>query len=405
MSADRDHQPPTPLPDRGSDAVEGHRLTALARLSGGMAHDFNNVLHVIKNATDLLRLKLPNPDPDIARLLDMLGRNAEGGRRLTRELLAFAGRQPLAPVPLNANRLIADMQHKARETLGRQLQLETVLGGSLWQVEADSAELEAAILRLIQNARDAMGASGKVTIETANIALGETPAIPARIPAGNYVCIAVRDHGPGIAHEALPRIFEPYFTTKEGTPMAGLGLSRVYGFVTQMRGHVAVESRLGHGTMVKMYLPRYGAADSAGGEREQNVVALGAKSARLGALGLHGLRVLVVEDESLIGMLAEDLLEQLGCRMAGLVSSVGRALDAVKSGEIDFALLDVDIGGEPVYPVALALQARGVPFLFMSGYGGLDGAWQGRPIVQKPFDVDQLKREIERALTEGNPPA
>ena len=401
----RDQESPTPRPDPRTEAVEGHRLSALARLSGGMAHDFNNILHVIKNATDLLRLKLPQPDADIARLLDMLSRNAEGGRRLTRELLAFAGRQPLAPAPLNANRLIADLQHRAREVLGRQLQLEVVLGGSLWHVEADPTELEAAILRLVQNARDAMGVAGNVTIETANVSLAETPAIPALIPAGDYVCVSVRDQGAGIAQEALPRIFEPYFTTKEGTPMAGLGLSRVYGFVTQMQGRVAVESRQGHGTTVKLYLPRYGAADSPAGEREQNVVPLGAKPARPGARGLPGLRVLVVEDESLIGMLAEDLLEQLGCRMAGLVSSVGGALDAVKSSEIDFALLDVDIGGEPVYPVALALQARGVPFLFMSGYGGLDDAWRGRPIVQKPFDVDQLKREIERALSAGSPAA
>jgi len=114
---------------------------------------------------------------------------------------------------------------------------------------------------------------------------------------------------------------------------------------------------------------------------------------------LSGLRVLVVEDESLIGMLAEDLLEQLGCRMVGLVSSLGKALDMAKRTDIDFALLDVDINGERVYPVAAALQARGVPFVFMSGYGGLDGPWSGRRIVQKPFDLEQLRREIEQAIS------
>jgi DNA-binding response OmpR family regulator len=121
-------------------------------------------------------------------------------------------------------------------------------------------------------------------------------------------------------------------------------------------------------------------------------------SQRRGARSLAGLRVMVVEDESLIGMLAEDLLEQLGCRMVGLVSSLGKALEMAKSPDIDFALLDVDIGGEPVYPVALALQARNVPFVFMSGYGGLDGPWRGSPIIQKPFDLVQLRTEIERAL-------
>ena len=138
-----------------------------------------------------------------------------------------------------------------------------------------------------------------------------------------------------------------------------------------------------------------------GAVAEANVVALGTKPARPGARGLAGLRVMVVEDESLIGMLAEDLLEQLGCRMVGLVSTISRALEMASTAEIDFALLDVDIAGEPVYPVATALQARGVPFIFMSGYGGLEGAWRGSPIVQKPFDMAQLRSEIERALAAG----
>ena len=179
--------------------------------------------------------------------------------------------------------------------------------------------------------------------------------------------------------------------------MIGLGLSRVYGFVTQVRGHITVDSVPGEGTRVTLYLPRH--QQPAGDTGAPKVVPLGAKSARQQApASLAGLRVLVVEDESLIGMLAEDLLEQLGCRMVGLVSSIGRALEIAKSAEVDFALLDVDIGGEPVYPVARALEAKGVPFLIMSGYGGLDGPWRGRPIVHKPFDLEQLKKEIERAL-------
>ena len=398
MTAGRDLVASSPDRDASPESSEWHRLDALARLSGGVAHDFNNLLHVIKNATELLRLKVPQADPDVARLLEMLNRNAERGRRLTGELLAFAGRQRLQPVPVNTNRLIADLQQRVRDVLGRGVQVETALGGSLWPVHADPAELKTAILKLVENARDAMGGSGKVAIETSNAALEDTPAIPARIPAGEYVCVAVRDEGSGIPGEALPRVFEPYFTTKDGAPMAGLGLSRVYGSVKQMQGHVAIESRVGSGTTVRLYLPRL-SADKGAEDRQPNIVPLASTAGRPGGLpDLAGLRVLVVEDESLIGMLAEDLLEQLGCRMVGLVSTVSRAIETVQTAELDFALLDVDIGGEPVYPVALALQARGVPFLFMSGYGGLDGPWRGRPIVQKPFDVDQLKSEIERAL-------
>ena len=371
-----------------------------------MAHDFNNILHVIKNATELLRQKLAHADPDSERLIDMLSRNADRGKQLTGELLAFAARRPLHRVALNANREIADMQHRLREALGRGVHIETALGGSLWQVNADPAELQVVILKLAENARDAMSAGGKLTIETANAVMAETPGIPDHIPAGEYVCIAVRDHGEGMTPETLGRAFEPYFTTKNAGPMTGLGLSRVYGFAKQMDGRVAVESRLGFGTTVRLYLPRLQAgadADVPVPDRpESKVVALSAKpGGARGPKGLVGLRVLVVEDESLIGMLAEDLLEQLGCRMVGLVSSIGGALEMAKSTELDFALLDVDIGGQPVYPVALALQARGVPFLFMSGYGGLDGPWRGRPIVQKPFDLDQLRREIEGALAGG----
>jgi nitrogen-specific signal transduction histidine kinase len=381
--------------------AQADKLEALLRLSSGMAHDFNNILHVIKNATAALR-HTAGEGAETARLLDMLERNAVRGTLLTRELLAFAARQPLSPVPLNVNRLIAGMQHRLRDVLGRGAQVETVLGGSLWQVQADEAELETAVVKLAENARDATAAAGKITIETANALIEDAQALHAGIEPGEYVTIAVRDTGGGMTAETLSRAFDPYFTTKEAGPMTGFGLPRVYGFVKQMRGHLTVDSAAGAGTAVTVYLPRLrqAAAEAPGRQRSEPKLVgtspIAARAAR--PKGLAGLRVLVVEDESLIGMLAEDLLEQLGCRMVGLVSSLRKALELAKSAELDCALLDVDIGGEPVYPVAMALQARGVPFLFMSGYGGLDEPWRAHPIVQKPFDVDQLRREIERVL-------
>jgi len=367
------------------------KLDALVRLSGEVAHDFNNILHVIRNAVELLRSKIPPADPEAARLLDMLSRNAARGSRITRELLAVAARQPLNLVAVNASRVIADMQHVLRDTLGRSVQVETSLGGSLWPVYADAKALEAMVFKLAENSRDAMGGAGTIAIETANQRIDEARAAPSGIPAGDYVCIAVRDSGVGMSAETLRRAFDPYFTTKDHGPLTGLGLSHVHGLVRQLGGRIVVESAPGAGTTVRIFLPRF---DAAAGE-ERRVVPLSPSAA---PKSLEGLRVLVVEDESLIGMLAEDLLEQLGCRMVGLVSSVGKALELAKSAELDLALLDVDIGGEPVYPVASALLKRGVPFLFMSGYGGLEEPWRGRPIVQKPFDLDQLRREIERAL-------
>jgi nitrogen-specific signal transduction histidine kinase/CheY-like chemotaxis protein len=404
MNPDSNPHAMAPAEPAGGASAQHEKLEALARLGGGMAHDFNNILHVIKSATELLRRQLPNAGDDVARLLEMLTRNAERGTGLTRDILAFAARHTLQPAALNANRVIAEMQDRLRQALGRGPQIETALGGSLWQVHADPAELETAILNLAKNARDAMAGGGKVVIETANVVVDAAAAKHRGIAPGEYVAIAVRDGGSGMSTATRARAFDPYFTTKAPGPMTGLGLSRVYGFVKQMQGHIELDSAPGSGTTVTLYLPRFteGAANALRTEpqAQTNVLSLTARPLRArGAGALAGLRVLVVEDESLIGMLAEDLLEQLGCRMAGLVSSLARALDMARTADIDLALLDVDIAGEPVYPVATALQARGVPFLFMSGYGGLEGPWQGRPIVQKPFDLVQLRSEIERALS------
>ena len=403
MNADRNSFPEAAPESGKAGSPRQDKLEALVRLSAGVAHDFNNILHVIKNAAELLRRKIPDGDPEAARLLEMLTRNAGRGTRLTRELLAFAGRQPLDTATVNPNRLIADMQDRLRDSLGRGVSLDTMLEGSLWQVRADAGELESALLNLALNARDAMAGSGKVIIETANATVDEPRATRSGIAPGEYVAITVRDSGHGMSAETLAKAFDPYFTTKDAGTMSGMGLSRVYGFVRQAEGHIDIESSPGQGTTVTLYLPRLRHAQSAppAAVREGiNVVALNAVATpRLrAAKGLAGLRVLVVEDESLIGMLAEDLLEELGCRMVGLVSSLGKALEMARSAELDFALLDVDIGGEPVYPVAAALEARGVPFVFMSGYGGVEEPWRGRRIVQKPFDLERLRREIEHTL-------
>jgi nitrogen-specific signal transduction histidine kinase len=406
MTADRNlHSLASRKPGESVKAQQ-EKLEALARLSGGMAHDFNNILHVIKNATELLHRKVAHAEPEVERLLDMLKRNAGRGTRLTRELLAFAGRQPLEPSAVNPNRLIAGMQDRLRDALGRGVPVDSMLEGSLWQVHADPAELETAILNLALNARDAMGGAGKIIIETANVTVDKPRDAQDDLALGDYVAISVRDSGRGMTAETLARAFDPYFTTKDAAPMTGLGLSRVYGFIRQTQGYIDVESVPGAGTTATLYLPRLAQPASTEmpvqPQADPKVVVLNTTAAPArAATGLSGLRVLVVEDESLIGMLAEDLLEQLGCRMVGLVSSLGKALEMAKSVDVDFALLDVDIGGEPVYPVAATLQARGVPFVFMSGYGGLEGPWRGRPIVQKPFDLAQLRNEIQRAMSAG----
>jgi nitrogen-specific signal transduction histidine kinase/CheY-like chemotaxis protein len=380
------------------DAQQQARLAALSRLGRGVAHDLNNILHVINSVADLLERRLPRDDPAIGELLGMLQRNIGRGKELTIGLLAFCGRETLRPVALSPNRLIADLTERLRQTVGRGVAVETHLAGSLWQVHADQAALERAILNLALNGRDAMPQGGKLTIETANVALGSAELAGAALEPGDYVAITIRDEGGGMSKDVMASAFEPYFTTKDSGHMVGLGLSQVYGFVRQSCGHVRIESAPAAGTAVTLFLRRLDEPQAA----LSNIVALGPKSAKARATpGLRGLRVLVVEDESLIGMLAEELLEQLGCRMTELVSSLPKALEMANRADIDFALLDVDVGGEPVYPLAQLLRARGVPFVFMSGYGGLEGAWAGHPIIQKPFDLAQLKLEIERALAGG----
>ena len=396
MTAERDVQgAPRGAEDR-TRAEE--KLEALTRFGGGVAHDLNNILQVIKSSGELLRRRLSKTDADTARLLEMVTRNAERGTALGRALLAFSARQVLEPVALNPSRLIADMADRLRQDLGQGATLETALGGGLWPIAADRAELETAITNLAFNARDAMAGRGKVTIETANATLDEALAARHGIAPGQYVTITVRDSGSGMSDEILVSAFDPYFTTKEGAK--GLGLSRVYGFIRQSGGQIRVDSVQGAGTTVTLYLPRLTGgevAPIAARGPDANVLSLSARPASTGR-DLAGLRVLVVEDESLIGMMVEDLLEQLGCRMIRLVSSLDKALEAAKQGDFDLALLDVDLGGEPSYPVAQALQARGVPFVFMSGHGALEAAWRNRPIIQKPFDLAQFRREIERVL-------
>jgi CheY-like chemotaxis protein len=306
-----------------------------------------------------------------------------------RRLLAFSGRLSLERHAINANELIAGMIDRLREVAKAGVAVETSLDRALWWISTDPDELRAVIMSLVANARDALLQGGTLALETANVAMEKSVS-----------SISVRDNGIGMTPEVMAKVFDPYFTTKETGYGVGLGLSEVYGFVKQSNGHIEIDSAPGRGTKVTLYFPRTSAPDVADLPEEPPVSAgivektPEAETAR----GLAGLQVLVVEDASPVGTLAEDLLDQLGCNMIGLVSSVEKALEMADREKIDLALLDVDLRGEPVYPVAEALQARGIPFVFMSGYGGLDQPWNNRPIIQKPFELAQLQSAMEIAL-------
>jgi PAS domain S-box-containing protein len=230
------------------------KMEAVAQLTGGVAHDFNNMLAVVIGALSLVQHKLAKGETDVERFLAGAIDGAERAAALTQRLLAFSRRQPLAPQRLDLNKLVAGMIELLGRTLGEAIHIETAPGIGLWPVRADPGQLENAILELSANAGDAMPDGGKLTIEASNALVDETFALEYAIAPGEYVQVAVADSGTGMAPDMIAKAFDPFFTTKgEGT---GLGLSQVYGFVCQSGGHVTIHSELGIGTTVTIYLPR-----------------------------------------------------------------------------------------------------------------------------------------------------
>ncbi|MDO8298464.1 ATP-binding protein [Lacisediminimonas sp.] len=235
---------------------QSQRLESVGQLTGGMAHDFNNLLTVIMGNAELLSEQLAG-DPRLAGTADTVLKAAQRGADLTQRLLAFARRQPLDPRPVNVDALVAGMTPMLRGTLGEQVEIGFSPMPGLWPALADASQLESALLNLCINARDAMPNGGRVTIETANQLLDEDfGARHGDLLPGPYVLLAVSDTGTGIAPAHASRVFEPFFTTKEKDKGTGLGLSMVYGFIKQSGGQINIDSELGRGTTVSMYLPR-----------------------------------------------------------------------------------------------------------------------------------------------------
>jgi signal transduction histidine kinase/ActR/RegA family two-component response regulator len=376
------------------------KMDAIGHLTGGLAHDFNNMLAIILGNLDLARRRLAKGETGIDKFLN----NAlEGGRRaatLTQRLLAFARRQPLAPQPVDANKLVAGMSDLLHRSLGEMVQIETVLAAGLWRTHVDPNQLESAILNLAVNARDAMPDGGKLTIETANAYLDEDyTGQHAGVTAGQYVLVAVTDTGTGMTPEVREKAFDPFFTTKASGIGTGLGLSQVYGFVKQSGGHVKIYSEAGQGTTIKIYLPRYFGADVAAGE-----------TAERGALPQgDGATVLVVEDEAGVRRYSADALRELGYRVLE-ADNPGAALKLIDT-EKDITLLFTDVvmpdmNGRRLSEAAIARRPE-LKVLFTTGYtrnaivhnGMLDPDVN---LLPKPFTLDQLARKIADVL-KGQP--
>ena len=326
-------------------ARQSQRLEAVGQLTGGVAHDFNNLLTVVIGSLAAVQRALESETPATPDELKRLRRLTEAaldasrrGAALNRRLLAFARKQTLQPVVLDANALVAGMSDVLRRTLGERVDVETVLAGGLWRTKADPTELEAALLNLAVNARDAMPEGGKLTIETTNAWLdGAYAAQHSEVEPGQYVMLAVSDTGTGMPPEVVARAFEPFFTTKPVGVGTGLGVSQVFGFAKQSGGHLKIYSEPGHGTTVKLYLPR--ALDSAAASAMPDAPL---RRSSVLPVAQPGETVLLVEDDSAVRTLAADTLRDLGYRVLEAPDAAG-ALAAL-SDDAGICLLVTDVG-------------------------------------------------------------
>ena len=375
---------------------QAQKMEAVGQLTGGVAHDFNNLLTVIIGGLETVRRAKPGDTARVQRAVDIALQGAQRAASLTARLLAFSRRQPLAPKPVDLNVLVRDMTELLHRTLGEQIELEGVLAPRLWPIEVDQNQLESALLNLAVNARDAMPAGGKLTIETVNTALDESyAAVDTEVKPGQYVAICVSDSGHGMSPETVMRVFEPFFTTKEVGRGTGLGLSMVYGFVKQSGGHVTIYSEEGHGTTVRMYFPRFlGATAQAD---ESNAVAVPTSS--------DGEVVLVVEDNEDVRTYSSMVLKELGYRV--LEASESESALAVLRGptRIDLLFTDVVLPGRSGRVLAdMASELRpGLKILFTTGYSRNAIVHQGRldagvQLITKPFTFEQLAARIRDVL-------
>lgn len=374
---------------------QAQKMEALGNLTGGVAHDFNNLLQVVSGNLQLLSKDIDGNARAEQRLENALAGVARGAK-LASQLLAFGRRQPLEPKVVNCRKLIQNMDDMLRRALGEEIELETVVSGGLWNTLIDPGQLENAILNLAINARDAMNGRGRLTIETANAVLDDDYARKHDdVRPGQYVMVAVTDTGSGIAAEIIDHVLEPFFSTKSEGKGSGLGLSMVYGFLKQSGGHLKIYTEVGHGTTMKLYMPR--------------TMQIEDGLANLNAIAVTGgtETVLVVEDDEGVRETSVALLTDLGYRVLK-AHDAQSAFAIVNSGmPIDLLFTDVVMPG-PMRSTELARKAKalfpGMAVLYTSGYtensivhgGRLDA---GVELLSKPYTRETLARKIRHVLS------
>lgn len=368
------------------------RLEAVGQLTSGVAHDFNNLLTVILGSVNFVERFAV--EPAARRRLDMMRAAAERGARLTTQLLAFSRRQRLDPRPIDVNQVVGSMRDLLQSSIGGGVQLQTELTAELWPAHVDPTHLELVVLNMAVNARDAMQVGGAITIETANVHVQARSTRPEEPAPGHYVMIAVSDTGSGIAPEVLDRVFEPFFTTKEVGKGSGLGLAQVYGFAQQSGGGVRIETQVGVGTTVRVYLPRA----SAGAVSPQPSQQRAADASKRGSC------VLLVDDDASVREVTASMLVDLGFTVRQADSGQAALNFLREFGDIDVLVVDFAMPGMNGAEAARRARLRRpeLPVLFVTGYAETAalknvGATEDR-ILQKPFTAEDLARKITGAL-------
>jgi signal transduction histidine kinase/ActR/RegA family two-component response regulator len=382
---------------------QSQKMEAIGQLTGGIAHDFNNLLAGITGSLEMVRARLSQGRvAEIDRYVMAAQGAAKRAAALTHRLLAFARRQTLEPKPVDANRLIADMEDLIRRTMGPAITVENIGAVGLWTILVDPNQLENVLLNLCINARDAMVEGGKLTIETANRWLDDRSARARDLPPGQYVSVCVSDTGTGMPPEVIARAFDPFFTTKPIGTGTGLGLSMTYGFARQSGGQVRIYSEVEKGAMVCLYLPRY-SGEVVAAEVLQTTPAL--------MRAEHAEVVLIVDDEPTVRMLVSDILQELGYNSLEASDGVAGLKILESKQRIDLLITDVGLpGGINGRQMADAARTwrKNLKVLFITGYaenavlshGHLE---HGMHVLTKPFSMEALAARISELLRRSAP--
>jgi two-component system cell cycle sensor histidine kinase/response regulator CckA len=373
---------------------QAQKMEAVGRLAGGVAHDFNNLITVIRGYAEVL---LSNVTPSDASKVEAIYQAANKAASLTRQLLAFSRKQMLELKPVDVNAIVSDLERLLRPLVGENIEWVMKLAPFLNSTRADPGQIEQVFMNLVVNAKDAMPHGGKITIQTANVTLGEEIRRKHNyVQPGSYVMLAVSDTGQGMDKHTQERVFEPFFTTKEQGKGTGLGLSTVYGIIKQSRGYIFAESQLGEGSTFRIYLPRM--------EEVADSVAPPVQSVAVSAEGSE--TILLVEDEECVRQLIRETLQSKGYKVLEAErGDTALRIAAANVGRIDLLISDVVLPGMAGKELGRQLLAQhpGTKVLFLSGYTEeaivhQDMLDAGSAFLQKPFMLQALARKVRDVL-------